>query len=332
VDGYLTLRQAAAQYEVDHQRLRRAAYDGRLLIVKEGTIAMVRPEEVERFLREGGKAPSITLAPRREGAAVARVIAVAIPKGGTGKTTTTLNLAAALAEQGQRVLMIDADPQGSLTHATGHNPQRLEWSLQDAIDLYTTRFESALSRAIIQTDEGIDLVPANELLNRSNTSLLHLGTPALVLKKLVEPLRAHYDFILIDTLPYLGILVQNALAAADELIIPLEAANLSTQSVKMMVEQVDIIQRSEVNPNLRILGFLITRLDPARTVTRELVAYVRRTFGEQAAVFETMIEDRAAVVESQAGSTPTSLFHYAPTDPATHAYRALAQEVLHAAA
>ena len=328
MEQYLTIREAAERYGVDHQRLRRAAYDGRLLIVKRDNHQLVRPDEVERFLREGGKAPTITLAPRREGAAAARVIAVAIPKGGTGKTTTTLNLGVALAEQGQRVLLIDTDPQGSLTHAMGFDLNKQEWTLANALELYIKDYKSELARAIIPTTEGVDLVPGSEFLNRSQADLSHLMAPAIVFKKLITPLRQSYDYILIDTMPYLGVLVQNALVAADEVLIPLEAASLSTNSARMMFDEVEAVRAYELNTNLRILGFLLTRLNPGTTIARDFVAYVRRTFGERAPVFETVIEHRTSVMESQAGVEPGSLFKYAPTDPATQAYRALAQEVL----
>src|SRR5688500_5600035 len=170
-ETHISLKEAAELYDVSYDRLRRAAYDGRLVVLRDGGRWLVRPAEVERFLNEGGRAPSITPLPRREDSAAARVIVVAIPKGGTGKTTTTLNLGVALAEVGQRVLVIDADPQGSLTTALRVDAQRLEWTLQDAIELYAEEFESDLARAIVSTEEGIDLVPATPRLNKANHDL-----------------------------------------------------------------------------------------------------------------------------------------------------------------
>ena len=329
---YIPLREAAGRYGVTYDRLRRAAYDGRLLVVREDGRWLVRPTEIERFIRDGGKAPKIERQPRRQGTASARVIAVAIPKGGTGKTTTTLNLGVALAERGQRVLTIDCDPQGSLTSAVGLDTNRLDLTLQDTIERYMRHFTTELDRAIVETREGIDLVPTNALLNRSNTDLLHALEPQKILRKLIDPLRERYDFILLDTLPYLGVLVQNALAAADEVVIPLEAAALSSHSARVLIEQIDVMRRSGLNPTLRILGFLFTRVDPTVSVQREHMAYARRTFGEDATVFHTTIEDRSVIVESQTGPTRGSLFSYRPTDPATQAYRALANEVLYGTA
>ena len=324
----IPLKDAAERYELKLDRLRRAVWEGRLLARRDGTQWVVRPSEVERFVHDNGRAPKIEVAPRREGAADARVIAVAIPKGGTGKTTTTLNLGAALVEQGQRVLLIDCDPQGSLTAAMGFDQNRLEYTLQDAIERYTETFESTIERAILRTEENLDLVPATARLNKSNSDLHNALAPQQVLAKLIAPLRSRYDLILIDTLPYLGVLVQNALVAADEVLIPLQAQALASESARLMVQHIQQIRRSGLNPRLRILGFLLTQIDPAITVQREYVTFARRTFGEDGMVFNAMIENRATVQESQTGGVRQSVFRYHPTDIVTSAYRALAQEVL----
>ena len=327
--NYLNLKEAAERYAVSYDRLRRAAYDGRLVVLRDGGRWQVRPAEVERFLEQGGRAPDITLLPRREGAAAARVIVVAIPKGGTGKTTTTLNLGVALAELGQRVLVVDADPQGSLTTALRVDALRLEWTLQDAIEQYTEDFESDLARAIVSTDEGIDLVPATPRLNKANHDLSAAIDPNRVLKALIDPLRGTYDFILIDTLPYLGVLVQNALVAADEVLIPLQAQAMASDSARLLVDQIQRTRRSGINPRLVVGGFLFTQVEPAATVQRQQMAYAERIFGEDARIFRTTIEDRLVVQESQSQPIRQSLFRYRPTDPVTQSYRALAQEVLY---
>jgi len=326
---YLSLKEAADRYKVSYDRLRRAAYDGRLVVLRDAGHWLVRPAEVDRFLEEGGRAPTITPLPRREDTPAARVIVVAIPKGGTGKTTTTLNLGVALAEAGQRVLVIDADPQGSLTMALCVDAQRLEWTLQDAIERYTEDFESNLARAIVSTEEGIDLIPATPRLNKSNHDLPAAIDPNRVLKMLIDPLRSTYDFILIDTLPYLGVLVQNALVAADEVLIPLQAQAMASDSARLLVDQIQRTRRSGINPQLVVGGFLFTQVEPAATVQRQQMAYAERVFGEDARIFRTTIEDRLVVQESQSQPIRQSLFRYRPTDPVTQAYRALAQEVLH---
>lgn len=327
-EGYILLKDAAERYDVALDRLRRAAYDGRLLVIREEKHWLVRPSEVERFIRDRGRAPQVKPMPRREDAAAARTIAIAIPKGGTGKTTTALNLGVALAEVGQRVLVIDSDPGASLTMALRCDPLRLEWTLQDAIERYIEDFECDLVRAIIRTDEGIDLVPSSSGLNEADDILRNAIDPHRVLRKLIAPLCASYDVILIDTMPYLGILVHNALVAADEVLIPLQARALATDSAKRLLKQIERIRRSEANPQLTVAGFLFTQVDPAEVNQREQMAYARRAFGAEYPVFRTTIEDRAAVRESQQQVVRQSLFRYRPTDPVTNAYRVLAQEVL----
>lgn len=327
-DGYISLKAAAEQYGVQHDRLRRATYEGRLIGTREGQHWMVRPSEVERFLREQGRAPRIEPRPRREGAAAARVIALAIPKGGTGKTTTTLNLGVALAEAGQRVLLIDGDPGAGLTTALRHEPQRLEATLAGAIARYIADYSTDLDQAITTTDEGIDLVPADTRLGTIEDQLRTVFDPQRVLSKLIAPLRENYDLILIDTMPTLGLLVQNALVAADEVLIPLQAQAMATESAKLLLKQITAVRRSEANPRLRVTGFLFNQVTPAEMNQREQMSYVRRSFGAEYPVLRTTIEDRAIVRESQMQVVRQSLFRYRPTDPATNAYRALAQEVL----
>ncbi len=325
----IPLKEAAERYNIKLDRLRRAAWDGRLRVVRDGMHWSVRPSEVERFVRDNGRAPRVQPMPRREGDAAARVIAVAIPKGGTGKTTSVLNLGAALAELGQRVLVIDCDPQGSLTTALGFDHNKLEFTLQDAIERYNDTFDTELEQAILSTDEGIDVVPATARLNKANTDLHNALDPHKILSKLIDPLRSQYDIILLDTLPYLGVLVQNALVAADEVLIPVQAQALAGESALLMVQQIEKIRKSGLNPQLKICGFLLTQVDVSTTVQREHVAYARRRFGQDGHVFHVMIEDHPCVQESQTKGIRQSLFRYKPTGPVTNAYRSLAQEVIY---
>ncbi|MBA3947685.1 MAG: AAA family ATPase [Herpetosiphonaceae bacterium] len=328
-DGHISLKEAAERYGVQHDRLRRAAYEGRLLGNREGQHWIVQPSEVERFIRDNGRAPVIAARPRREGIAAARVIALAIPKGGTGKTTTTLNLGVALAEVGQRVLLIDCDPGAGLTTALRREPQRMDATLGGAIARYIADYSLELDRAVSATEEGIDLVPADTRLSTIEDQLRTVFDPQRVLSKLIAPLRTGYDVILIDTMPTLGLLVQNALVAADEVLIPLQAQAMATESAKLLLKQIIGVRRSEANTRLKVAGFLFNQVTPAEMNQREQMAYVRRSFGAEYPVLHTTIEDRAVVRESQMQVVRQSLFRYRPSDPATNAYRALAQEILH---
>jgi len=172
-------------------------------------------------------------------------------------------------------------------------------------------------------------VPATARLNLSNSELINAAQPRLVLRALLEPLRSRYDFILIDTLPYLGILVENALVAADEVLVPVPAEFLDSESAALMVEHVRYMRKSGLNPDLKICGFLLTKIRQSRAIQRQYVVYARRKFGAEARVFATIIDEGADVPESLALSQ--TLFQYKPMGPAATAYRALAQEVLNGA-
>jgi len=330
VEELIPLQDAARLFGVKVDRLRRAAWDGRLGTRRVGNQRLVLPAEVARFLREGGRqrAPD-PLPVAREGDAMARIIAVAVPKGGTGKTTTTINWGAALAAQGQRVLLVDFDPQGNLTQALGLRPADLEHTVYSAIKYFLTRFEPQLELAIQPTGAGVDLVPTSARLNLANDELAVAMQREYVLQKLLAPLAPRYDVILIDTLPYLGVLVVNALAAAREVLIPLQAEYLATESVALILDQVQLLRRSGLNPHLRIAGVLLTMVDPRTVLHREAVAYARHELGHHVRIFDTVIKRSIRFPESQASHQ--TILQYEPHGEGAQAYRALAEEVLGAA-
>lgn len=257
---------------------------------------------------------------------MARIIAIAVPKGGTGKTTTTLNLGVALAERGERVLLVDFDPQGNLTQALGISPQELTYTVYDAIQQYTTRFEPQLEPAIRHTPH-VDLVPTTARLNLANDELATAIQREFVLKKLLEPLHAQYDFILIDTLPYLGVLVVNALTAAHEVIAPIQTEYLATESVQLLFDQVRVMRRSGLNPQLQLTGVLLTMVDDRTVLHRNAMEYIRDELGQQVHVFDAQIKRTIRVGESQAYKQ--SILEYEPQGDVAQAYRALAEEVIH---
>ena len=259
---------------------------------------------------------------------MARIIAVAVPKGGTGKTTTTINLGTALAAQGQRVLLVDFDPQGNLTQALGLRPGDLEHTVYSAIKYFLTRFEPQLDLAIQPISAGVDLVPASARLNLANDELAVAIQREYVLQKLLAPIAPRYDVILIDTLPYLGVLVINALTAAQEVIIPLQAEYLATESVALILDQVQLMRRSGLSPNLQITGILLTMIDQRTVINREAIEYARKVFGGKINVFETMIKRSVRFPESQASHQ--SILQYDPHGEGARAYSALAEEVLRA--
>ncbi len=261
---------------------------------------------------------------------MARIIAVAVPKGGTGKTTTTLNLGAALAERGQRTLLVDFDPQGNLTQALGCRPADLEHTVYSAIKHFLTCFEPQLDRAIRPTDAGVDLAPTSARLNLANDELAVAMQREFVLRTLLTPLASRYDVILIDTLPYLGILVINALAAAHEVLIPLQVEYLATESVALILDQIALMRRSGLNPTLTITGMLLTMVDQRTVLHREAMDYARRELGNQVRIFDTVIKRSIRFPESQASHQ--TILQYEPHGEGAQAYRMLAEEVLRATA
>ena len=326
------LKVAAERFGVTYERLRRAAYDGRLSVVRKGYERMVRPSEVQRFLRDGGRRaqPATTSsASVGEGdhTAMARIIAITAPKGGVGKSTTALNLGAALTERGQRVLLVDLDPQGSLTRITGHEPEALEQTIYTAFKHFSSYYEPT-DLPVLHSSVGVDVVPSNSVLTAAEDELLTAVRREAVLQQLLQPLLRSYDTILIDTAPSLGVLVQNALVAAHAVIIPLEAEYLATPSIPLILKKIQVTRRTALNERLAIAGILITMTDDRTVMSRETVAYIRHTYGEHVPVFKTTIKRLVQFPNSQAAHQ--SIFQYDPQGEGSRAYRALAEEVFHA--
>ena len=327
-DEPIPLKAAAERFDVTGDRLRRAAYEKRLVAHRKGNEWLVRPSEVKRFLREGGKRP--TAGHGRQGppdAAQVRIMAVAIVKGGVGKTTTALNLGAALVEQGQRVLLVDCDPQCSLSLALGVEIRDVTQTLSSIFSEYLSTYDAQLKDAIMSTSIGVDLVPSSIRLGRIDKELNYANQREFMLQKLLAPVADQYDVILLDTMPATNNLVTNALVAAHEVIIPLEPEYLSVESLAMTLEDIEQIRRSGLNPSLDVTGVLLTQVDPRTVLHREVVDYTRAEFSTRVTVFDTVIKKSIRFPESQARHQ--SILHYEPHGEGATAYRALAQEVLH---
>ncbi len=247
-----------------------------------------------------------------------RVIAVANQKGGVGKTTTVVNLGAALAERGRSVVLVDVDPQAALTAGWGLDPYHLE---STTFSLLMGQ-ETALPRALRRVEESLWLLPASVDLAAAEYTLARLPDRTRRLRKALEEMRGRVEFVLIDTPPSLGLLTVNALTAADELLIPVECQYLAMRGVRALLETVWLVHE-RLHPDLKLLGLLATLYRPDSAHSREVVRELRNVFGRR--VFDTVIEVDEAV--AMAPAARKSVLAFQPESPAAAAYRRLAQEV-----
>ncbi len=256
---------------------------------------------------------------------MSRVIAVANQKGGVGKTTTSLNLGAALKERGRKVLLIDFDPQASLTVALGIDPDQLERTVYTVLAATINEQQGpTLEQVIVETEAGLSLVPANIELAAAELDLFKATLGEMILREMLEPVRYSYDYILIDCQPSLGLLTVNALAAADEVIIPLQADYLAMKGVDLLIKTVATVKR-KLNRSLKIAGVLITMADVRTVHAREVIELTNRRLGGKVPVFKTVVRTNVKLKEAPVhGKT---VLAYAGDSPAAEAYRALAEEV-----
>jgi chromosome partitioning protein len=251
----------------------------------------------------------------------ARVIAMCNQKGGVGKTTTTINLGAALAEYGRRVLLVDFDPQGALSVGLGVNPMELDRTIYNVLMERDVSIDDVLLKTNVQ---GMDLVPSNIDLSAAEVQLVGEVAREQTLKRVLEPVLADYDVVLVDCQPSLGLLTINALTGSDGVIVPLECEFFSLRGVALLIQTIDKV-RERLNPHLELEGILATMYDRRTVHGREVLTRVVEAFGDK--VFHTVIMRTIRFPETTVAGEPITSF--APSSAGAIAYRDLAREVVH---
>ena len=254
------------------------------------------------------------------------VTAVVNQKGGTGKTTTCENLGIGLAMEGKKVLLVDTDPQASLTISLGYPmPDRISPTLSDLMKKIVSDQPIESGEGILHHPEGVDLVPANIELAGMEVSLVNVMSRESVLKQYLDSVKKEYDFILLDCMPSLGMLTINALAAADNVIIPVQAQYLPAKGLEQLLQTVNKVKR-QINPKLRIEGILLTMVDSRTNYAKDISALIRENYGGKLKVYQTDIPGSVRAEEISAEGK--SIFRHDPKGKVAEAYRVLTKEVL----
>ena len=259
----------------------------------------------------------------------ATVIAVVNQKGGTGKTTTCENLGVGLAMEGKKVLMVDNDPQASLTISMGWpKPDELDTTLATLMGKVLEDKPIQPGEGILHHAEGVDLLPASIELAGMEVSLVNAMSREKVLKQVLDGVKRSYDFILLDCTPSLGMLTINALAAADSALIPVQAQYLPAKGLEQLLQTISKVRR-QINPRLRIEGILMTMTDSRTSFGKEIDSLIRQAYGGKIKVFAQGIPRSVRAAETSAEGK--SIFAHDPKGKVAEAYRTLTREVVHSA-
>ena len=255
-----------------------------------------------------------------------RVIAVANQKGGVAKTTTAVNLGIGLARKGKKVLLVDTDPQGSLTASLGYvEPDGIPITLANILTAVINEEEVTPSGGILHHEEDIDIMPGNIELSALEVVMGNVMSRELILKDYIDMMRERYDYILIDCMPSLGMMTINALVAADSVLIPVQAAYLPVKGLQQLIKTILLVKK-RLTRGIGVQGMLLTVVDYRTNYAKDITAKLRETYGSRIAIFETAIPMSVKAAETSAEGV--SIYSHCPKSKVAEAYRNLTQEVL----
>lgn len=255
-----------------------------------------------------------------------KVISISNKKGGTAKSTSAVNLGIGLAREGKKVILLDCDPQGSMTISLGFSePDAMEVTLATLMTRVVNEEELHVEEAILHHEEGVDLIPANIELSALEVSMVNVMSRETILRQLIDEIKDSYDYCILDCMPSLGMITINALACADSVLIPVQAAYLPVRGLQQLIKTIGRVKR-QLNPKVEIEGILLTMVDNRTNYAKEIAQLVHDSYSSAVKVFDTQIPISVRTAETSLEGS--SIYKYDPKGKAAAAYSVLTKEVL----